>query len=136
MDSPIPNPLKTEQYIRTLITESSFSVTVKNVYLVGSRGCPTGSVSDSSDVDLFITIENKQKSEEELKLIANTIQTELLWENYKEILRKTGFDIPYTKRKVDLLVYPYSLESDELTSHMEHGGYQNVYSLTNNEYLY
>lgn len=111
---------------------------VDTIYVVGSRGCPTGNVTDSSDLDLAIIIGgDKSLSKFDIEQAVNRLSRDILWEHHKEVIKASDLDdIDQTVYAVDFLVFPKHDEQHELNKHMEHGGYQNVYSVTDSEYLY
>lgn len=112
-------------------------VWIDTIYVVGSRGCPTGNVTKDSDLDLMIIVDGDVSlSESDLEQAANRLSRDMIWEHYKEIIDASQLDINQTRNTIDFLVFPKPSERYELNKHMEHGHYQNVYSVTDSEYLY
>lgn len=146
MDSPeppIPDSNTIHETISAIVSDFESlggygDVWIDTIYVVGSRGCPTGNVTDSSDLDLFIVVDGDESfSELELDQVANRLRRGILWDHLGEIVSASQLDeIESTVYEIDFLVFPKFDEKYELNKHMEHGGYQNVYSVTDNEYLY
>lgn len=109
---------------------------VDEAYVYGSRGAAEATAKSDLDVLLSMTGRSDDLSEDGFEALCDDFQSFILWEQTENLIAASGLDLPPAKTSLDVVVFSDGVAQLKLDEYMTHGGYQNVYSLTDDAFLY